>query len=197
MEKLSKIVLTFLLVFYSLKNLACQCESVPPLNLQYVNSTQMIFRGSIFSVSKCNGGIAKANFKIYELFKGIATESIDIYFECSEECESKFKEGEQWIIYANYEQIGKPKIDFCSRSRKLIENEVKIKSLYVEQDVSFEDELEFLEKNFEKKSFIKKNENAELSHRNIIPQGISRVVLIVISLLALLITYFLVQKKMK
>jgi hypothetical protein len=197
MASLKKILFLVASLFYFSVIIPCDCENIPALSLNYTNKQELIFHGHISKISECRDGIGKASFTIINLYKGISTEKIDLYFDCGNECDFKFSEGEQWIIYANFEQVGKPKVFKCSRSRKLIENEAKVKSLYVEEGLSFDEELEFLDKNFSKKTFLAKNENAELSHRNQIPIGNSRIVLILVSLLGLLLIYFIIHKKLK
>ncbi len=175
---------------------SCQCPPLPKLNLNYCETYELIFKGVLTKLGNCKD-VNKAHFKLNELYKGISPEEIDVYYDCSSDCAMSFSEGEEWIIYANYAQLGKPKTNFCSRSRKYIANENKLQTEYVNTDISFDQEKEFLTSNFGLHHFLKSNTNAELSHQNIKPGSLMSIVLILASIATFVLFYYLFNKYMK
>ena len=191
-----RIILLIFFLYSSLISFSCECPSLPRLNMDYCNKYEFIFKGTILSVGKCKE-INKARFKLNELYKGISPEEIDVYFDCSSDCAVNFNVGEQWIIYSNYAQMGKPKVDFCSRNRKYILNENKIQTEYVNTDISFDQEQAFLLSNFGKHHFLRTNNNTELSHQNIKPDKLTSIFLILVSIAGFVVFYYLFNKFIK
>ena len=185
----------FLNLFYCIH--ACECPPVPKLDKNYTESYKLIFKGAVKSVTPCNDEIAKAHFLLQELYKGQSPKEIDVYFDCGVDCEMNFSAGQTWIIYGNYAQMGKPDVNFCSRSRKLVDNEVKLYTDYIPSDYSFEQEAEWLRSNLGLQAFLEENNNALLSHRNELPSKSNALLLVGLSLVGLLLLYFLFNKFVK
>lgn len=183
-------------LFCSLKSIACDCPVVPKLNEAYLKDYQLIFRGSVKSVGECNQ-LNKVHFVIQELYKGDSPKEIDVLFDCSSDCKMSFYPGETWIIYANFAQVGKPKVEICSRSRKLVDNEIKLSTKFIATDFNFNEECTWLKTNIGLKNFLEENENSKLSHRNQLPDRTSQLILIACSLGGLLLVYFLIKKFLK
>jgi len=183
-------------LFCSIKIIACDCPTVPKLNEAYIKDYQLIFRGSVKSLGECNE-INKAHFFIQELYKGDSPKEIDVFFDCTSDCKMFFYPGETWIIYANFIQLGKPKVKNCSRSRKLIDNEIKLSTNYIASDFNFNEECEWLRKNSGLQPFLEENKNSTLTHRNQLPNRNSQLILIASSLGGLLLVYFLMNKFLK
>lgn len=91
----------------------------------------------------CNE-INKAHFLVQELYLGTSTSEIDVYFDCTGDCKMTFNPGETWIIYASLARIGKPKVSICSRSRKLVDNEMKLATNFIASDLNFNEECLWL-----------------------------------------------------
>ena len=182
-------------MFYCIN--ACDCPPTPKLDKTYTDGYAFIFKGGVKSVTQCNDGIAKAHFVLQELYKGKSTKEIDVYFDCGKDCPMSFNAGETWIIYSNYAQVGKPDVSLCSRSRKLVDNEIRIQTDFVPTDYSFEQEAEWLRTSLGLQGFLKENDSSMLSHRNELPSRSNALLLIGISLGGLLLLYFVFKKFIK
>jgi len=189
------LLVLFLHTFYNSN--ACDCPPAPRLDKTYTEGYALIFKGSVKSVTPCKDAISKAHFVLQELYKGKSTKEIDVYFDCGKDCPMVFNAGETWIIYSNYAQVGKPDVSLCSRSRKLVDNEVQIQSNYIPSDYSFGQEAEWLRTNLGTHEVLKENSNAFLSHRNELPSRSNALLLIGISLGGLLLLYYVFKKFIK
>ncbi len=189
------LVILFLHTFHFTN--ACDCPSTPRLEKTYIEEYAFIFKGSVKSITPCNDGIAKVHFVLQELYKGKSPKEIDVYFDCGKECPMNFYAGETWIIYSNYAQVGKPDVSLCSRSRKLVDNEVQVQTNFIPSDYSFEQEAEWLRTNLGIQAFLKENNGAMLSHRNELPSRSNALLLIGISLAGVLLIYFVFKKFIK
>ncbi len=189
------LVVLFLHTFYSTN--ACECPPTPRLDKTYTEGYSFIFKGAVKSVTPCKEGIAKAHFILQELYKGKSPKEIDVYFDCGKDCPMAFNAGETWIIYSNYAQVGKPDVSFCSRSRKMVDNEVQIQTDFIPSDYSFQQEAEWLKTNLGTHEVLKENSNAFLSHRNELPSRSKALLLVGISLGGVLLLYFVFKKFIK
>jgi hypothetical protein len=196
LQQYIRIACLFVLLNFSFSVLACECPEVQKLDKTYTNSYELIFKGAVKSVEPCKE-VGKAHFIVHELFKGDSPKEIIVYFDCTGDCAMNFNAGETWIIYANYAQLGKPDVSFCSRSRKQIDNEVEIQSGFVPSDLSFGQELEWLQVNLGAQALLKENNNADFSHRNELPTPKKTIILIVISFVAMMVLYFVIKRFMK
>jgi len=185
-----------LTVLCFVNSFACDCPAVPKLDAGYVKEHTLVFRGSVKSVGECKE-INKAHFLVQELYVGDCTSEIDVFFDCTGDCKMTLNPGETWIIYATMAQMGKPKINICSRSRKLVDNEIKLATNFIASDLNFNEECLWLRDNIGTKAFIEKNENSDLQHRNELPSKSNSLILIASSFAGLLLVYFLINKFLK
>ena len=194
--------LIYFLFFVLLFNCAftqdnCTCnEKEIAFSEEYVNAHQLIFRGKTISISK-GTDYDKVTFLVSKLFKGIASQQIEVYFDTKNECALKFTVGEDWIIYSTYKQA-KPFVAYCSRSRKNVINTNKnIDLMYIKSDITVDDETDKLGELCGLKALtepVSENENA---HNNIIPTGLQRILLIIFSMVGFAVIYFLLNKVLK
>lgn len=185
-----------LAVLCFVNSFACDCPAVAKLDAAYVKEHKLVFRGSVKSVGECDE-INKAHFLVQELYLGDCTSEIDVFFDCTGDCKMMLNPGETWIIYATMAQMGKPKINICSRSRKLVDNEIKLATNFIASDLNFNEECAWLRENIGTKEFIEKNENSDLQHRNELPTKSKSLILIAISFVGLISLYFLLNKFLK
>ena len=187
-------ILFLLVLSFSKPVFSCDCPNFPKLTSEYTNKYNLIFRGTVQKVSKCNE-INHATFQIQELYKGQSKKEIEIYFDCSSDCKMNFNVGETWIIYANYIQLNKPKVELCSRSRKLVDNEIKVATNFIASDLGFNEECDWLKQNLGIKTInLEDNIKTVDTHRNQLPEKEFSLVLIIISLFFFLALIFFLKK---
>ena len=187
-------ILFLLVLSFSKPVFSCDCPNFPKLTSEYTNKYNLIFRGTVQKVSKCNE-INHATFQIQELYKGESKKEIEIYFDCSSDCKINFNVGETWIIYANYIQLNKPKVELCSRSRKLVDNEIKVATNFIASDLGFNEECDWLKQNLGIKTInLEDNIKTVDTHRNQLPEKEFSLVLIIISLFFFLALIFFLKK---
>lgn len=184
----------FFLLTFSKPLFSCDCPNTPKLSLEYCAQYNLIFRGTVQKVATCNE-INHATFFIQELFKGESKKAVELYFDCSSDCKMNFSIGETWVIYANYIQLNKPKVMICSRSRKLVDNEIKVATNFIASDLGFNEECDWLKQNLGvKKINLEDNIKTIDTHRNQLPDKEFSIVLILISLLFFLVLIYLLKK---
>ena len=194
--KINFMLVLFVIALSPLRSYACKCAALPKLDVDYCKYYDLIFKGVVVSLGKCNE-INKAHFKLNELYKGVSPEEIDVYFDCSSDCAMNFNVGEEWIIYSNYIQLGKPKIDFCSRCRKRIQNENILETEFIHTDITYSQEQEFLMSKLGLHHFLLTTNNSELSHQNIKPNRLTTIILLTISISVFVVFYYLFKKFIK
>jgi hypothetical protein len=196
-NSIRKTPLFFIFFLCFLKIFSCDCPKLQKLNMEYCSHYSLIFKGTVRKVSTCNE-INHALINIQELFKGEATKNIELYFDCSSDCKMNLMVGETWIIYANFIQLNKPKVEFCSRSRKLIDNEIKVASNFIASDLGFNEEVDWLKENLGIKKIITEDRIKTFdTHRNQLPEKKTSLLLILFSLLFFLILIFIIKKYFK
>ncbi|MDZ4665123.1 MAG: hypothetical protein SGJ15_09625 [Bacteroidota bacterium] len=172
----------------------CQCpHSV--LTKAECNTYDIIFRGTVLSVATCDNKPGVAIFKIKDLYKGALTEQFKVIFSCDEECSYQFKEGEEWIIYSNFKQIDRAKLDWCSRSRRLIKN-VKEDYYVVTHGNTYDEEAKFLQDSIGIHRLLKQQLNPE-ELKNKLPSPNQQIIIIICSLTCLILFYYLFNKFFK
>ncbi len=135
-----------------------------------------------------------AKFSVSQLFKGSCAKEVTIYFDKKNECNLKMNAGEDWIIYANYKQLQKPYVEYCSRSRKNVINTNKnIESQYIKSDLTVDAESELLQQQLGQQNFSAQAQE-DNRHSNIIPGFSQRIVLILVSIVGFVLIYFLLNK---
>ena len=173
----------------------CGCdEKKLAFSQAYTASHKLIFRGKTLSVA--NGqNFNKVTFMVTQLFKGSCAKEIGVYFDKKEACQLKFNTGEDWLIYANFQQIEKPFVEYCTRSRKNVINTNKnVEIQYIKSDLTVDAECESLRTQFGLQNFATQSQGEKTSHNNIIPGFWQRIVLILCSIAGFVMIYFGVNK---
>jgi hypothetical protein len=170
---------------------ACQCP-LTQLGLEECNKYEIIFKGKIISVVECGSKPGEAIFEIEELYKGNATKEFKVLFECKGECAQKFLVGEEWIIYSRYKQINNAMMDWCSRSRKYFRND-KEDFYATTYGNDYYDEVKFLRENLGLHRLLAEDKT-QSENRNKKPDISETVLILVCSLLAIILFYFLFNK---
>lgn len=183
----------FTVLFFGNHLFACECPSLEKINKTDCERYDVIFMGTVDSVSACNGK-AQAWFSVASIFKGEIFQQTSVQFDCSSDCMMSFESNERWIIYAKYYSYGKIETDLCSHSRKFAKD--KKQDFYSEHSgLSFEDELKFLTDNFGWGGKLhKKTDNNKLHRENIQPSATGKMILVIVSMFALILFYFLANK---
>ena len=189
------ILLTFTLFHFTSSIFACQCP-ITKLSAEECNKYEIIFRGRLKSVKPCADKKSEAVFEILELYKGVVTGDFTVLFDCETECAQAFNAGEEWIIYSNYKQATNAKMDWCSRSRKYFKN-VKLDFYTVTYGNEYDEELKFLRDKLGLHKTAKALENNAAGGRNIIPTQTEFIVYLLISIVAILVFYYLFNKFFK
>lgn len=176
---------------------ACTCkESELLFTGNYIKQHALIFRGKTVSVEK-GEDFAKAHFIVSQLFKGSCPKEITVYFDKKSECGLKMAAGEDWLIYANFKQLQKPFVEYCSRSRKNVVNTNKnVEIQYIKSDLSVDAESEKLVTQLGAQKFAAQSEE-DNRHSNVIPNFTQRIVLILASIVGFVLIYFLLNKFLK
>ena len=172
---------------------ACQCP-LTQLNETELNKYDIIFKGKINAL-KINGVNSEAILTIDELYKGMVAQNFKVIFNYDDVCKLELRNGDEWIIYTNYNQIDNAKLDFCSRSRVYIKN-IKEDFFAVNTGVSFDEELKYLQKNLGLHKLLKNNPN-RVENRNIIPTNNQFIIILLCSMLGLIFFIWLVGKFLK
>lgn len=171
---------------------ACECPFTT-LSREECNKYEIIFKGKIISVKTCDNKFGEAVFEIEELYKGSAAKNFTVLFECDVECAMKFLPGEKWIIYSRYKQVGSAMMDWCSRSRKMFKNANE--DFYaVNYGNDYDDEVVFLRKNMGIHRILSGPAVNEAGERNIRPNTNQTIILVMCSMLAIILFYWLFNK---
>jgi hypothetical protein len=193
--KLKILVLSFaFIILHSSFVKACQCPFTS-LSLDECAKYELIFRGKVISSAGCIDKQGEAVFEILELYKGNTPMSFNVVYECGVECAQSFTAGEEWIIYTNYRQISNAKMDWCSRSRKYFKND-KEDYYAVTYGNSYEEELAFLRKNLGTHKLLKEQPGKN-EERNIRPSTLQSAIMVLISIGAIVLFYYLFKRFLK
>jgi len=190
MKGLSAILL---FLFLSKFSIACQCP-VTALNEAELAKYDIIFKGKIKEL-KLDKARSEAVFMVNELYKGMVSGEFKLLFDNEDQCKLELRNGDEWIIYANYHQIDNAKLDFCSRSRKYIKN-IKEDFFEATSGVSYDEEIAFLQTKLGLHKPLKKNPNA-VENRNIIPTSNQMIIGFICSLLGLFLFYWIFNRLFK
>jgi hypothetical protein len=167
----------------SLRSAACDCGAFPPLTKEIFktnNPKQVVFKGKVLSIAPCNE-LGECVFMVEALFSGTATRHLSAVYDCSSSCQMTFSPGEEWIIYGEYLQLEKIKIEFCSRSRKMnqLANTEADKIAY---GLTSTEEFEWLKQNIGTKPLKESAVNHELAHKNEKPSPTTKIILLIVSM---------------
>ncbi len=194
MKRLFTLVLFFFCLGITGRIVACQCP-VTVMSLQECEKYEVIFRGKVVSVTLCNNKPGEAFMEVLELYKGNAEHKFKILFNCSEDCFYEFKPGEEWIIYSRYKQVNTALMDYCSRSRRYFNNP-KQDYYTATSGNDYEDEIKFLREKLGLHRLIENKQNQDYS-RNSLPNSTQSVVILLVSIAALLLFYFIFSRYLK
>jgi hypothetical protein len=185
----------FLVLFILLGFVAfpCNCPTTG-LSKEECNKYEIIFKGRVVSSKDCDFKYGEAVFEVQELYKGNATKEFKMLFDCKGDCAKKFQAGEEWIIYSRYKQIDNAMMDWCSRSRKYFRND-KEDYYSVLYGNDYDDESKFLRENLGLHRLLQNKVVVE--NRNIHPSTMQSAMILVVSLLAIILFYFLFNRFVK
>lgn len=197
-------ILFVLLGSYSV--FACDCgQLLPPLNKAATDSFQVITVARLVQLEpgKTTG---VATFEGMTLYKGIISSPFQVIYDCITTCKMPFEVGDIWLLYLKKNNQGSYTVHYCERSRK--------KALAGEEDeytiysqMTWDEEILFLEKNFPKKDFVNVNMVHEIDHSGKTVIDASRpldhatdhqkIFLILVSVFGMALIYFVVKKWLK
>ncbi|MGZ3865589.1 MAG: hypothetical protein ACXVNR_03890 [Bacteroidia bacterium] len=177
---------------------SCECdESKNAFSQQYISAHELIFRGKTVSIAE-GRDFNKVTFTITQLFKGSCPKEIDVFFDKKGKCQLKFNTGEDWIIYANFKQMQKPFVEYCSRSRKnVIITNKNVEVQYAKTDLTIDAECEKLQQQMGTQSFTSQQKEENNLHSNVIPGFWERIILILCSAAGFVMIYLGANKLLK
>jgi len=187
-------LLVYILLLVTKFSVACQCP-VTALNDKETNKYDLIFKGKIKSIKLTENSNSEAIFDVDELYKGNTPKEFKVLFDKNDECKIELNAGDEWIIYTNYIQVDKAKLDFCSRSRKYIKN-IKEDYFAVTTGISFDEELRYLQTKLGLHKLLKETPN-KVEGRNQIPTANQFIVILICSLVGIIAFYWLIKKFLK
>jgi hypothetical protein len=192
-------VLLILLVSYAAAR-ACTCPPLQKLSKEIADSYDVIFLGTVDSVGSCEGNRGSAYFVISQLFKGETTSRIFVNFDCVTDCRMQFKAGETWLIYAEYARYGDLRVNYCGRSRKHA-SDVNEDFSIATHGITFGEELDYIKLNFGVRQVNEKDRDVikeDIPSRELIhPGGKQTLLLLAISLIGMLVIWYVVKKLWK
>ena len=175
--------------------ISCQCP-LTSLSVKECDKYDIVFRGRIKSDTLFDTKKGSAVFEVLELYKGVTAAEFTVLFEHGTECAQIFNVGEEWIIYGNFKQATNLKMDWCSRSRKYFKND-KLDFYTVTYGNDYDSELTFLREKLGLHKTLKPIENNAAGQRNIIPTQTEFVIYLLISIVAIVIFYYLFNRFFK
>lgn len=180
---------------------ACECPPIDPVSKELIKNYDVVFYGKVDSVIPCsNSGIGTAYFTIINLYKGSAEQKVAIDYDCTSSCLMSFLKNDEWVIYSRYEGFNLLTVNICSHSRKkIIDGSADF--YQISSGRSFEQENDFLKSTLGILSFSVHNElndrQKEMHPQNEQPSSINKLWLLIISLLAMVVVYFVSKKFFK
>ncbi len=179
---------------------ACDCPPLNSISVKESETYDVIFFGTIDSVDACDEETALVYFTIQELYKGVAEQYVSVRFDCSSSCSMSFEKNEKWIVYAKYVKFNELVVVFCSHTRKYIAD--KEKDYYTTTSLkTFDEEQKYLQSELGIQIIVKRNvlneQQKEMKHQNQLPSGTNTLLLLAVSLLAMLVIYFITKKYFK
>lgn len=194
-----KKIFYFLLLFFYKTITACECPPIQPITEVTGKNYNVIFYGKVDSVTNSSEkGFNTAHFTITELYKGNVQQQVKINFDNSTSCLMSFSRGEEWLIYATYKNFDFLTVSICGHSRKLFK-EASEDFYQLNAQRTFKDEKYFLKTTLNIQPFTPVNElneqREQFKPHNIQPEPINKLWLVLISLFAMVIIYFVTRKK--
>ena len=132
--------------------LSCDCgQLLPPISKSATDSFQVITVARIIKLEpgKTTG---VATFEGVTLYKGIISSPFSVSYDCITTCKMPFELGDVWLLYIKKNTGGNYSVHYCERSRKKIPAGEEDEYIIYSQ-MTWEEEILFLEKNFPKKDF--------------------------------------------
>lgn len=175
---------------------ACQCDSLKKMSKEESAQYELIFRGTVDSVSACKTS-AIAYFRVEELYKGYSPVRNTILFDCSSPCLMEFSKGQEWIIYSTVSARGVPEVKLCSHSRKRF---AKAEEDYytVNSGMTYDEEAALLKSELSLHTLLDRGETIKdtsvYDHRNTQPSPYTKIVLLLVSAVVLVLLYYLFNK---
>jgi len=197
---MKKIVFLFFILL-SNQVFACDCPPLETFSKELSKKYDVIFYGTVDSIIPCRTeGIGTAYFTISSLYKGHSEQHVSVDFDCTSDCMMSFAKGDEWIIYGIYQRFDLITVNFCSPSRKK-ENNKNAAAGTVATGQTFEEENAALKAMLGIQPYGKHNElndmQKEMAPHNEQPSAMGKVWLLLISLGATLIVYFISRKFFK
>lgn len=191
----------FFLLLFSKLSFSCQCPSLVPISKDLCKNYDVIFYGTVDSVSPCPGdGISSAWFKINELYKGAIEQRVKVDFDCASSCLMNFSKGDEWIMYVIYQRFDLMTVNICEHSRKRF-NDGTQDVYQLAAGRTFEQEKQLLQNSLGIQPFVKSNElnkkQTELHPHNEQPSAINKLWLLLASLFTMGIVYYVTRNKKK
>lgn len=186
------LLFTFFIFSHSL--FACICEPLAPLSKESFKQYDVIFYGKVDSISFSRSKENIVHFSVIELYQGNSEEHVQLIYDGSSSCMMNFINNEEWIIYATYSNFDKLNVHLCSHSRKRF-NDTSKDPYLAGAGKSFADELTLLRTELNTQQLIKRNDliktQSELKPHNDQPSNINKVILLIVSLLVMVLVYFI------
>jgi hypothetical protein len=172
--------------------LACKCAEHKPFTKEQCQIYDVIFTGTLDSVSSCKDGFATAYFRIESLYKGKSEKLISVRYDCESDCQLSLSKDEKWLIYSQYYKYNKLQMEFCGRSRKWMQGADDFYAAL--NHMSWEEENAFLQKELGKQPLIQKEEPGLKERTLIQPSAYWKLGLVLISVPVLLLIFYFVKK---
>ena len=182
-------------LFLVVKSFACDCGAQPTLSEKMFNPNNkklIVFTGQVLKVGACNK-LATCTFQVKELYFGNSKKILEAFFDCGSSCQMNFNPGEEWIIYGEYVQVEKIKIEACSRSRRLKQTNT-IEAENIIYGMSTSDELDWLRKKIGTKNIKPNDEQKVAGHKNELPDAYTKALLLTGSIVGMVV-FLLITKK--
>ena len=189
---MKKILFNFFL-FFNVTLFACVCDSQKPISKEVLETYDVVFYGKVDSLITLANNEAIVVFSVNELYKGNSEKKTSIVYDHLSSCMMTFELGEDWIIYASYSEFDKLNVHFCSHSRKLYSSNEK--DIYLlNAGKTFEEEKLFLQATLGTQKLIVRNDlikqQSDFKPHNEQPSGINKIILLIVSLLIMVVVYF-------
>jgi len=192
-------ILYFLFLFSFKTITACECPPIQAITEVTSKNYNVIFYGKVDSVTNSSEkGFNTAHFTIAELYKGNVQQQEKLNFDNSTSCLMSFSKGEEWLIYATYKNFDFLTVSICGHSRKFFK-EASQDFYELNAGRTFNEERDFLKTTLHTQTFATVNElneqHEQFKPHNIQPEPMNKLWLVFISLLAMVIIYFVTRKK--
>ncbi len=196
---MKKTILILFLIFSKIV-FGCDCPPLSPISAAELEKYDIVFWGRVESVEACDGEKSKVHFFVTELYKGVAERHIEVIFDCSSSCSMSFEKNEEWLLYSKYAKFNQLIVSFCSHSRKYIK-EVEKDYYTIASGKTFEEEKKYLQTELGIQNLVQRNnmidQQNEFKHQNQLPSGMNVLLLLGVSLIVMVVIYFVTKKYFK